>query len=66
MILIFLFSVSYFDDLKYLNYNCCSICSNADNWSLMSKYSKKFVKAGVKLRQSSFDVWMEFASRIGI
>ncbi|GMN46512.1 hypothetical protein TIFTF001_015695 [Ficus carica] len=42
-----------------------SICSNADNWSLMSKYSKKFVKAGVKLRQSSFDVWMEFASRIG-
>ncbi|XP_024026976.1 uncharacterized protein LOC21391840 isoform X2 [Morus notabilis] len=42
-----------------------SICSKADNWPLMSKYSKKFVKAGVKLRQSSFDVLMEFASRIG-
>ncbi|GMY27658.1 RING finger and CHY zinc finger domain-containing 1 isoform 1 [Fagus crenata] len=42
-----------------------SICYNTDNWELMSKYSKKFVKAGVKLRQTSFDVWMEFAAKIG-
>ncbi|XP_062108529.1 uncharacterized protein LOC133819334 [Humulus lupulus] len=42
-----------------------SICYNTDNWSLMTKYSKKFVKAGVKLRQTSFDVLMEFASKIG-
>jgi hypothetical protein len=37
-----------------------------DNWELMSKYSKKFVKAGVKLRQTSFDVWMEFAAKTGL
>lgn len=42
-----------------------SICYNTDDWQLMSKYSKKFVKAGVKLRQTSFDVWMEFAAKIG-
>ncbi|XP_062174870.1 uncharacterized protein LOC133880026 [Alnus glutinosa] len=42
-----------------------SICYNTDNWQLMSKYSKKFVKAGVKLRQTTFDVWMEFAAKIG-
>lgn len=42
-----------------------SICYNMDNWELMSKYSKKFVKAGVKLRQTSFDVWMEFAAKTG-
>ncbi|XP_030508518.2 uncharacterized protein LOC115723225 [Cannabis sativa] len=41
------------------------ICYNTDNWSLMTKYSKKFIKAGVKLRQTSFDVLMEFASKIG-
>uniref|UniRef100_A0A2N9GWX7 Uncharacterized protein n=1 Tax=Fagus sylvatica TaxID=28930 RepID=A0A2N9GWX7_FAGSY len=42
-----------------------SICYNTDNWELMSKYSKKFVKAGVKLRKTSFDVWMEFAAKTG-
>lgn len=42
-----------------------SICYNADNWKLMSKYSKTFVEAGVKLRKSTFDVWMEFAAKIG-
>ncbi|KAG6664335.1 uncharacterized protein LOC122300455 isoform X1 [Carya illinoinensis] len=42
-----------------------SICYNTDNWQLMSKYSKKFIKAGVKLRQTSFDAWMEFAAKIG-
>lgn len=42
-----------------------SICYNTDNWELMSKYSKRFVKAGVKLRQTAFDVWMEFAAKIG-
>lgn len=42
-----------------------SICYNTDNWDLISKYSKRFLKAGVKLRQTSFDVWMEFAAKIG-
>ncbi|KAL6971341.1 hypothetical protein U1Q18_031019 [Sarracenia purpurea var. burkii] len=42
-----------------------SICCNTDNWELMSKYSKRFVTAGVKLRKTSFDVWMEFAAKIG-
>ncbi|XP_004296798.1 PREDICTED: uncharacterized protein LOC101296087 [Fragaria vesca subsp. vesca] len=42
-----------------------SICYNTDNWKLMSKYSKRFVEAGVKLRRSAFDVWMEFAAKIG-
>ncbi|KAL5541799.1 hypothetical protein UlMin_009509 [Ulmus minor] len=42
-----------------------SICYNTDNWPLMNKYAKKFVKSGVKLRQTAFDVWMEFASNIG-
>ncbi|CAK9145526.1 unnamed protein product [Ilex paraguariensis] len=41
------------------------ICYNTDNWELMSKYSKRFVKAGIQLRQTSFDTWMEFASKIG-
>ncbi|XP_059648859.1 uncharacterized protein LOC132294864 [Cornus florida] len=43
----------------------CSICYNTDNWDLISKYSKKFVFAGVKLRQTSFGTWMEFAAKIG-
>ncbi|KAJ7955048.1 RING finger and CHY zinc finger domain-containing protein 1 isoform 1 [Quillaja saponaria] len=42
-----------------------SICYDMDNWELISKYSKKFVKGGIKLRQTSFDIWMEFASRRG-
>ncbi|XP_048427385.1 uncharacterized protein LOC103937574 isoform X4 [Pyrus x bretschneideri] len=42
-----------------------SICYNTDNWQLMSKYSKRFVKAGVKLRQTAFDLWLEFAAKIG-
>ncbi|XAR57124.1 hypothetical protein NMG60_11025155 [Bertholletia excelsa] len=42
-----------------------SICYNTDNWELMSKYSKRFVKAGVKLRRTSFDIWMHFAAKRG-
>ncbi|KAI4345465.1 hypothetical protein L6164_012589 [Bauhinia variegata] len=42
-----------------------SICYNTDNWELINKYGKRFVKAGVKLRQISFDIWMEFASKRG-
>ncbi|KAK4275803.1 hypothetical protein QN277_018825 [Acacia crassicarpa] len=42
-----------------------SICSNTDNWDLINKYAKRFVKAGVKLRQTSFDTWMEFAASKG-
>ncbi|KAA8548512.1 hypothetical protein F0562_000221 [Nyssa sinensis] len=43
-----------------------SICYKTDSWELISKYSKKFVKAGVKLRQTSFDIWMEFAAKTGL
>ncbi|XP_047314998.1 uncharacterized protein LOC124918955 isoform X2 [Impatiens glandulifera] len=42
-----------------------SICYNADDWELMNKYSKIFVKAGVKLRRTSFDLWMDFAAKRG-
>ncbi|XP_050237097.1 uncharacterized protein LOC126686866 [Mercurialis annua] len=42
-----------------------SICYNAGNWNLISKYSKKFVKGGVKLRKTAFDMWMEFSIRRG-
>lgn len=42
-----------------------SICYNTDNWELINKYAKRFVRAGVKLRQTSFDTWMEFAARKG-
>nr|XP_009774826.1 PREDICTED: uncharacterized protein LOC104224818 isoform X2 [Nicotiana sylvestris] len=42
-----------------------SICSQTDNWDLMCKYGKRFVKAGVKLRKISLETWMEFASKIG-
>ncbi|KAH0654444.1 hypothetical protein KY290_031420 [Solanum tuberosum] len=42
-----------------------SICSQTDNWDLICKYGKRFVKAGMKLRKTSFDTWMEFASKIG-
>ncbi|XP_073301690.1 uncharacterized protein [Primulina huaijiensis] len=42
-----------------------SICYSADRWGLMSKYGKRFVKSGVSLRRTSFDLWMEFAVRKG-
>ncbi|CAI9762683.1 unnamed protein product [Fraxinus pennsylvanica] len=32
---------------------------------LISKYGKGFVTSGVSLRQTSFDLWMEFAARKG-
>ncbi|XP_019082880.1 PREDICTED: uncharacterized protein LOC104786507 isoform X2 [Camelina sativa] len=41
------------------------ICHDTDNWGLLAKYSKKFCKAGVKLRKTTFDVWMEFAAKRG-
>ncbi|XP_031739007.1 uncharacterized protein LOC101219378 isoform X2 [Cucumis sativus] len=41
------------------------ICYNADNWALLSKYFKKFSKAGVNFRRTSFDTLMRFASKIG-
>ncbi|XP_042514849.1 uncharacterized protein LOC122089305 [Macadamia integrifolia] len=41
------------------------ICYETDNWELISKYSKKFMKAGVKLRRTTFDTWMDFAAKIG-
>ncbi|KAF6176670.1 hypothetical protein GIB67_034532 [Kingdonia uniflora] len=41
------------------------ICYNANNWVLISTYSKKFIKAKAKLRRTTFDTWMEFAAKIG-
>ncbi|GMH18789.1 hypothetical protein Nepgr_020630 [Nepenthes gracilis] len=42
-----------------------SICYDTDKWELISKYSKRFLKAGVKLRKTTFDIWMEFAVKRG-
>ncbi|XP_020227028.1 uncharacterized protein LOC109808435 [Cajanus cajan] len=42
-----------------------SICYNTDDWELINKYAKRFVKAGVKLRQTSFETWMNFAAKRG-
>ncbi|KAK1412213.1 hypothetical protein QVD17_33266 [Tagetes erecta] len=42
-----------------------SICYNTKSWELMSKYAKRFVKSGVKLRRTSFDTWMTFAAKLG-
>ncbi|TVT99181.1 hypothetical protein EJB05_51108, partial [Eragrostis curvula] len=42
-----------------------SICYNADRWDLLSKYAERFVKAGVKLHRTAFDIWMEFAAKVG-
>ncbi|GAU11109.1 hypothetical protein TSUD_197330 [Trifolium subterraneum] len=42
-----------------------SICYNTDEWELINKYAKRFVKAGVKLRQTSFETWMKFAAKRG-
>lgn len=41
------------------------ICYDTDNWELISKYAKRFAKAGVKLRKTSFDAWMKFAAKRG-
>ncbi|XP_019179800.1 PREDICTED: uncharacterized protein LOC109174997 [Ipomoea nil] len=41
------------------------VCYENDKWELMCKYGKRFTKAGVKLRQASFDLWMEFAAKMG-
>lgn len=43
----------------------CRICYNTDNWELNKKYLKRFVAAGVKLRQTSFDTLMEFSAKTG-
>ncbi|KAL8121621.1 uncharacterized protein LOC141659170 [Apium graveolens] len=42
-----------------------SICFNTDKWDLISKYSKRFIREGVKLRETSFDAWMEFSAQRG-
>ncbi|XP_023642650.1 uncharacterized protein LOC17891118 [Capsella rubella] len=52
-------------DLVFRGLNVCRICHDTDNWDLLAKYSKKFCKAGVKLRKTTFDVWMEFAAKRG-
>jgi hypothetical protein len=43
----------------------CSICYNANRWDLCSKYAERFVKAGVKLHRTAFDICMEFAAKVG-
>lgn len=43
----------------------CRICHDTDKWDLQGKYSKRFSKAGVKLRTTTFDVWMDFAANRG-
>ncbi|KAG8079399.1 hypothetical protein GUJ93_ZPchr0007g5118 [Zizania palustris] len=42
-----------------------SICYNANRWDLLSKYATRFMKSGVKLRGTTFDIWMEFAAKVG-
>lgn len=42
-----------------------SICSNTNDWELISRYAYKFIKAGVKLRRTTFGTWMEFAAKRG-
>lgn len=42
-----------------------SICYKAKKWSLITKYSTKFVEAGVKLHRGAYDTWMEFAAKRG-
>lgn len=42
-----------------------SICYNTDKWELITKYSRKFIKSGVKLHQTTFETWMEFAANRG-
>ncbi|CAA0830795.1 Unknown protein [Striga hermonthica] len=42
-----------------------SICYNAEKFDLMCKNGKRFIKSGVKLRQSSYELWMEFAAKKG-
>ncbi|XP_051130101.1 uncharacterized protein LOC127250723 isoform X2 [Andrographis paniculata] len=42
-----------------------STCVSGDRFDLITKYGKRFAASGVKLRQSSYDLWMEFAARKG-
>ncbi|KAI3937070.1 hypothetical protein MKX01_015285 [Papaver californicum] len=42
-----------------------STCYKTDNWELLMKYSKKILKSGMKLRLTTLDTWMEFASKRG-
>ncbi|KAK1390496.1 RING finger and CHY zinc finger domain-containing protein 1 [Heracleum sosnowskyi] len=42
-----------------------SICYNTDEWDLISKYSKRFIREGVKLWETSFNAWMEFSAQRG-
>lgn len=44
----------------------CRICYDLNNWELLTKYSKRFAKAGVKFRKTTFDTWMTFAAKIGL
>ena len=43
-----------------------SICYNTNQWEKLCTYAEKCVKAGVKLRKSSYDIWMDFAARVGM
>lgn len=41
------------------------ICNKTGRWDLLLKYAKRFIKAGVNLRRTSFDTWMEMAADRG-
>lgn len=62
--------VLIFTNVLNMNAKCLvagySICYNTNNWDLISKYATKFLSARVKLRPSTFDIWMEFAAKLGI
>ncbi|KAL8485480.1 hypothetical protein ACS0TY_027687 [Phlomoides rotata] len=42
-----------------------SICHSSDRWDLISKFGKRFVKSGIRLRQTAFELWMDFAAKKG-
>ncbi|PKA58468.1 hypothetical protein AXF42_Ash013974 [Apostasia shenzhenica] len=41
------------------------VCFDTNNWRLLLKYAKLFLKAGVKLHRPAFDNLMEFAANMG-
>ncbi|KAF3773553.1 hypothetical protein EJ110_NYTH55088 [Nymphaea thermarum] len=42
-----------------------SICYNVGDWDLICKFAKKFIKSGIKLHRTAYDIWMEFAAKMG-
>ncbi|XP_031486646.1 uncharacterized protein LOC116255053 [Nymphaea colorata] len=42
-----------------------SICYNVGDWDLICKFAKKFIKSGIKLHRTAYDIWMDFAAKMG-